>query len=52
MIRKLRFRLVLASMLSLFAVLAVIMGGLNGMNYQRIVKDSDGVLALPRKRFI
>ena len=46
MIRKLRFRLVLASMLSLFAVLAVIMGGLNGMNYQRIVKDSDGVLAL------
>ena len=46
MIRKLRTRLVLASMLSLFAVLAVIMGGLNLMNYQRIVRDSDGVLAL------
>ena len=46
MIRKLRTRLVLASMLSLFAVLAIIMGGLNLMNYQRIVRDADGVLAL------
>ena len=46
MIRKLRTRLVLASMLSLIAVLGVIMGGLNLMNYQRIVRDSDGVLAL------
>ena len=46
MIRKLRTRLVLASMLSLVAVLGVIMGGLNLMNYQRIVRDSDGVLAL------
>ena len=48
MIRKLRFRLVLASMLSLFFVLAVMMAGLNGMNYRRIVKDSDGVLSLLR----
>ncbi len=46
MIRKLRFRLVLASMLSLLAVLAVIMGVLNGLNYRRIVNDADGVLAL------
>ena len=46
MIRKLRFRLVLVSMLSLFTVLAIIMGGLNGLNYRRIVKDSDGILAL------
>ena len=46
MIRKLRTRLVLASMLSLIAVLGVIMGGLNLMNYQRIVRDADGVLAL------
>ena len=46
MIRKLRFRLVLASMLSLFFVLAVIMVGLNGMSYRRIVRDSDGILAL------
>ncbi len=46
MIRKLRFRLVLASMLSLLAVLAVIMGGLNALNYRRIVNDADGVLAL------
>ena len=48
MIRKLRFRLVLASMLSLFFVLAVIMVGLNGMSYRRIVRDSDGILALLR----
>lgn len=46
MIRKLRFRLVLASMLSLFFVLAAIMGGLNALNYRRIVNDADGVLAL------
>ena len=46
MIRKLRFRLVLASMLSLLVVLAVIMGVLNGLNYRRIVNDADGVLAL------
>lgn len=46
MIRKLRFRLVLVSMLSLIAVLAVIMGGLNLSNYRRIVNDADGVLAL------
>ena len=46
MIRKLRFRLVLVSMLSLIAVLAVIMGGLNLLNYRRIVNDADGVLAL------
>lgn len=46
MIRKLRFRLVLASMLSLIAVLAVIMGGLNALNYRRIVNDADGILAL------
>lgn len=46
MIRRLRYRLVLVSMVSLLVVLAVIMGGLNGLNYQRIVRDSDGILAL------
>lgn len=46
MIRKLRFRLVLVSMLSLVAVLAVIMGGLNLLNYRRIVQDADGVLTV------
>ena len=48
MIRKLRFRLVFVSMLSLIVVLAVIMGGLNVLNYRRIVNDADGVLALLR----
>lgn len=46
MIRRLRYRLVLVSMLSLIVVLGVIMGGLNAVNYQRIVRDSDGILAL------
>lgn len=46
MIRKLRFRLVLASMLSLLAVLGVIVGGLNALNYQRVVREADGILAL------
>ena len=46
MIRKLRFRLVLASMFSLLLVLGVIMGGLNVINYTRLVRDADIVLAL------
>ena len=46
MIRKLRFRLVLASMLSLFVVLGVIIGGLNALNYRRIVNDADGLLTM------
>lgn len=46
MIRKLRYRLVLVSMLSLLLVLGVIMGGLNGMNYRRVVRDADGILAM------
>lgn len=48
MIRALRFRLVLVSMLSLVLVLGVIMGGLNFLNYRRIVQDADGVLSLLR----
>ena len=48
MIRKLRFRLVLVAMLSLVLVLGVIMGGLNLLNYRRIVQEADGVLALLR----
>lgn len=49
MIRKLRTRLVLASILSLFIVLLVIMGGLNLLNYRRIVNDADGVLEMLRE---
>lgn len=44
MIRKLRFRLVLVSMLSLVLVLGVIMGVLNALNYRRIINDADAVL--------
>lgn len=46
MIRKLRTRLIMISMLSLVTVLTVIMGGVNIMNYRGIVRDADSVLAL------
>lgn len=46
MIRKLRRRLVLASMLSLLMVLAVILGGVNVLNYRGIAADADSVLEM------
>ena len=46
MIRRLRFRLIAACMLSLMLVLAVIMCILNVVNYRGIVQDADSVLTL------
>jgi signal transduction histidine kinase len=46
MIKKLRFRLLLASILALFIVLAVIIGILNGMNFRNVISDSDEVLSI------
>ena len=46
MIRKLRLRLVAASMLSLLVVLVVILGGVNLISYRRIVADADAILAV------
>ena len=46
MIRRLRFKLIVVSMLSLLLVLAVIMGFLNVVNYRGIVQDADNVLNL------
>ena len=46
MIKKLRFKFVLAAMLSLFAVLFVIIGAVNVLNYQSIVSDADSTLYL------
>lgn len=46
MIRRLRIRLITASMLSLLIVLAVILGGVNILNYRGIVDDADSVLSL------
>lgn len=49
MIRRLRFKLIVASMLSLLAVLTVIMCALNIVNYRGIVRDADSVLDILRE---
>lgn len=46
MIRRLRFKLITACMLSLLLVLVVIMCALNMLNYRGIVQDADSVLEL------
>jgi len=46
MIRKLRAKLIMVSMLSLLIVLVIIIGGINVINYRGIVDDADSVLAL------
>ena len=46
MIRKLRIKFILVSMLSALLVLSVIMGFVNVLNYDEIVHDADSVLAL------
>ena len=46
MIRKLRIKFILVSMLSALLVLSVILGFVNVLNYDEIVHDADSVLAL------
>lgn len=46
MIRRLRRKLILASMASLAVVLLVILGGVNLMSYAKVVSDADAVLAV------
>lgn len=46
MIRKLRVKFILVSMFSMLLVLSVILGIVNVLNYEEIVRDADGVLAL------
>lgn len=46
MIRRLRRRLILASMLSLVVVLVAIVGGMNLLHYRSLLKNADGMLAL------
>lgn len=46
MIRKLRIKLVIASMLSLLAVLAVIFGVVGILNYRELVSNADNILTL------
>ncbi|MGI5894322.1 MAG: sensor histidine kinase [Candidatus Merdivicinus sp.] len=49
MIRKLRIKLILASMLSLLLVLTVIFGVVGVLNYRKIVTDADSILTILRE---
>lgn len=46
MIKKLRVKLIAASMVSLFLVLLVIEGAVGVLNYRKIVKDADRILGI------
>ena len=46
MIRKLRFKFILLTMSVLLAVLVVIIGGINMVNYTNVVNNADSVLSL------
>nr|WP_297282311.1 HAMP domain-containing sensor histidine kinase [uncultured Agathobaculum sp.] len=46
MIRKLRMKLIIASMVSLLAVLLVIMSAVNLVYYRQVIQDADSTLAL------
>lgn len=46
MIRKLRIKLILASMLSLLLVLAVIFGVVGVLSYRKIITDADTILTI------
>ena len=44
MIKKLRAKLIVASMFSLTLVLFIILGGVNLMSYQKVISDADAIL--------
>ena len=44
MIRKLRIRLILTTMLAVLLVLVILMGGINLFNYHQVVSESDDIL--------
>lgn len=46
MIRKLRIRLILTTMLAVLLVLLVLMGGINLFNYRQVISESDDILSL------
>ncbi|RAQ30038.1 two-component sensor histidine kinase [Hydrogeniiclostridium mannosilyticum] len=46
MIRKLRIKLILASMLSLLLVLTIIFGAVGILNYKKILADADSILSI------
>ena len=46
MIRKLRIKLIIASMFSLFTVLLIIMGAISLLNYRGVIADADEILGI------
>ena len=46
MIRKLRIRLILTTMLAVLLVLLILMGGINLFNYRQVISESDEILSL------
>lgn len=44
MIKKLQNRFILISMLSILLVLTVIMGSINILNYQKVIRDAEDIL--------
>ena len=46
MIKKLRVKLIVASMISLLLVLVTIVGTMSILNYHKIISDADKVLAI------
>lgn len=46
MIRKLRIKLIIASMVSLFSVLLIVMGTISLLNYRGVIEDADQILGI------
>ncbi len=46
MIRKLRIKLIIASMISLFTVLLIVMGTISLLNYRGVIEDADQILGI------
>ena len=46
MIRKLRIKLIISSMVSLFTVLLIVMGTISLLNYRGVIEDADQILGI------
>ena len=46
MIKKLRRKLIAVAMLSLFLVLLIIVGTVNVLNYNKLIKEADSTLSI------
>ena len=46
MIKKLRIKLIVASVVSLFVVLVVIISAVSALSYKKVVSDADNILSV------